>query len=174
MPRISRTAVIDALARHVPEIGFGIVDVVHVATADTRCKVSVKTNQPGVDAAQVCIGKGGFRVRAAATTLALDSMSIVTYSEDPTTYLANAIGAHNITPLSVTITDSAERHARIVFDTTPTAGRPSPYVRAIGARGLNVRLASFLTGWHIQLCTPLCTTDRCIHPTPAAPRAIAS
>jgi len=174
MTRITRTTVVDTLAHHVPEIGFGLVDVVHVAIADNRCKVSVKTNQPGVDAAQVCIGKGGFRVRAAATTLALDSMSIIAYSEDPTTYLTNAIGAHNITPLSVTITDSAERRARIVFDTTPTAGRPSPYVRAIGARGLNVRLASVLTGWHIQLCTPRCTDNHCIHPTPAAPQAIAS
>lgn len=174
MTRITRTAVIDALAHHVPEIGFGLVDVVHVAIADNRCKVSVKTNQPGVDAAQVCIGKRGFRVRAAATTLALESMSIVTYSDDITTYLTNAIGTQNITPLSVTLTDPATQQARIVFDTTPAPGRPSPFVRAIGARGLNVRLASVLTGWHIQLCTPRCTDNHCIHPTPAAPQAIAS
>lgn len=167
--------ILDALTRHVTEIAFGIVEVVHIAIEHPRCKVAVTTTQPGVQAASVCIGKAGARARAIAADLDLDNVAIVTYSDDPTTYLTNAIAAHGITPLRVDLTDPVNRHARMVFDPAPSAFGPSQFARAIGSRGSNARLASTLTGWQIQICTPACVPGgRCIHPGATSPLAIAS
>lgn len=153
---LTEAAVIDALSRHVTEIAFGIVEVVHVVVEEPRCKVAVSTTQPGVPAAAVCIGKAGSVARAIAHDLGMDMVGIVTYSPDITTYLSNAISAHNVSPMSVEITDLLNRKARMVFDNKPSAAGPSQLARAIGAQGSNVRLASALTGWQLQLCSPDC------------------
>lgn len=172
--RDAKTAVVDALIRHVPELGFGVVDVVQVAIEDTRCKIAVTTTVPGIDAASICIGKAGARIRATETDLGMDMISIVAYADDITTYLTNAIATHGITPRRIDITDLPARHARLVFDTTTDPTGPSPFARAIGARGSNVRLASKLTGWRIQLCTTACTSTHCNHPGHTSTLAIAS
>ncbi|MEW2484189.1 hypothetical protein AB0876_31850 [Mycobacterium sp. NPDC049093] len=153
---VTEAAVVDALSRHVAEIAFGIVEVVRVVVEEPRCKVSVTTTQPGVPAAAVCIGKAGAVARAVARDIGLEMVGIVTYSPDITTYLSNAISAHNVSPISVEVTDILSRKARMVFDNEPSAAGPSQLARAIGAQGSNVRLASGLTGWHLQLCSPDC------------------
>lgn len=167
---ITEDMVLDALSRHVTEIAFGIVEVVHVAIEGTRCKVAVTTTQPGVDAGAACVGKAGARARAIAGELGMELVGIVTYSPDVTTYLTNAISAYNINPLHVEITDVLNRKARMVFDNAPSPTGPPQLARAIGAHGSNVRLASALTGWQIQLCSPDCVPGSyCNH----EPRALA-
>lgn len=172
---VTEAVVIDTLSRHVTEIAFGIVEVVHVVIKGPRCKVAVATTQPGVDAAAVCIGKAGARARAIAGDLGLELVGIVTFSPDITTYLSNAI-AHGVTPLHVEITDLLVRKARMVFDNAPSVVGPSQLARAIGANGSNVRLASALTGWQIQLCSPDCVPGSyCNHqPRSTSTLAIAS
>lgn len=174
---ISEGIVLEALSRHVPEIAFGIVEVVHLVIEEPRCKVAVTTTQPGVQAAAVCIGKAGARARAIAADLGMALVGIVTYSPDVTTYLTNAISAHKVTPLHVEITDVLNRKARMVLDNSaPSPAGPSQLARAIGANGSNVRLASALTGWQIQLCSPDCVPDSyCNHqPRSTSTLAIAS
>lgn len=131
---VTEAAVVDALSRHVAEIAFGIVEVVRVVVEEPRCKVSVTTTQPGVPAAAVCIGKAGAVARAVARDIGLEMVGIVTYSPDITTYLSNAISAHNVSPISVEVTDILSRKARMVFDNEPSAAGPSQLARAIGAR----------------------------------------
>lgn len=172
---ITEDIVLEALSRHVPEVAFGIVEVVHLAIEEPRCKVAVTTTQPGVEAAAVCIGKAGARARTIAGYLGLELVGIVTYSSDITTYLSNAI-AHGVSPLRVEITDLLNCKARMVFDNAPSQVGPSQLARAIGATGSNVRLASALTGWQIQLCSPDCVPGSyCNHqPRSTSTLAIAS
>lgn len=169
----SEADVIDALTRDVPEIAFDIVQIVRVAIDGRQCKVAVTTEQPGVCATSACIGPRGQRIRTIAHELGMDNIGIVAYSAHIETYLTNAIIARGAHPLSVHITDLPRRRARMVFDAEDCGFGPTQFARAIGTRGSNVRLASALTGWRIDLCTPRCSDSHCVHPG-AAPSRVAS
>ncbi|SKQ85230.1 hypothetical protein [Mycobacteroides abscessus] len=160
----SEADIIDTLTRHVPEIAFDIVQIVRVAIDGTQSKVAVTTEHPGVCVTGACVGVRGRRIRTIANELGMDNIGIVAYSAHIETYLTNAIIARGAHPLSVHITDLPRRRARMVFDAEDRSFGPTQFARAIGTRGSNVRLASALTGWQIQLCTPLCRDGHCQHP----------
>ncbi|MFD1214699.1 transcription termination factor NusA [Arthrobacter sp. GCM10027362] len=127
----------------VPEIADGSVEIVALAReAGHRTKIAVRTKVPGLNAKGACIGEMGSRVRAVMTELNDEKIDIVDYSDDPATFIANALSPSRVT--AVTITDADARSARVVVPDYQLS-------LAIGKEGQNARLAAKLTGWRIDI-----------------------
>jgi N utilization substance protein A len=141
----------------VPEIADHSVEIVALAReAGHRTKIAVKANIPGLNAKGACIGEMGSRVRAVMTELHDEKIDIVDFSEDPATFIGNALSPSRVS--SVTITDADLRSARVVVPDYQLS-------LAIGKEGQNARLAAKLTGWRIDPITPACSS-RGNHPAP--------
>ncbi|NKX56066.1 transcription termination factor NusA [Arthrobacter mobilis] len=127
----------------VPEIADNSVEIVALAReAGHRTKIAVRAKAPGLNAKGACIGEMGSRVRAVMTELNDEKIDIVDYSDDPATFIANALSPSRVT--SVTITDADARSARVVVPDYQLS-------LAIGKEGQNARLAAKLTGWRIDI-----------------------
>ncbi|WP_077489178.1 transcription termination factor NusA [Sinomonas mesophila] len=127
----------------VPEIADKAVEIVAIAReAGHRTKIAVRANVPGINAKGACIGELGSRVRAVMTELNDEKIDIVDYSEDPATFIANALSPSKVT--NVTIVDEATRSARVLVPDYQLS-------LAIGKEGQNARLAAKLTGWRIDI-----------------------
>ncbi|NKX49864.1 transcription termination/antitermination protein NusA [Arthrobacter deserti] len=127
----------------VPEIADNSVEIVALAReAGHRTKIAVRTKVPGLNAKGACIGEMGSRVRAVMTELNDEKIDIVDYSDDPATFIANALSPSRVT--SVSITDADARSARVVVPDYQLS-------LAIGKEGQNARLAAKLTGWRIDI-----------------------
>jgi len=127
----------------VPEIADNSVEIVALAReAGHRTKIAVKANIPGLNAKGACIGEMGSRVRAVMTELHDEKIDIVDFSEDPATFIGNALSPSRVS--SVTITDADLRAARVVVPDYQLS-------LAIGKEGQNARLAAKLTGWRIDI-----------------------
>ncbi|OHV03696.1 hypothetical protein [Mycobacterium talmoniae] len=148
---------VEALFReHIREVAFGVIDIVDAAREPGLLTlVAVTPAMPGIDAAApACIGKAGRRIRLISDVWG-ETIGVVEYDPDPIRYVVNAVSAP---VLSVTITDRVERKLTVVTDIG------TPFAHAIGKCGSRARLASQLTGWRIQVCTPLCDENHCTHP----------
>src|SRR5437016_3763701 len=128
----------------VPEIEEGLIEI-RAAARDpgVRAKIAVKSNDPRLDPQGTCIGMRGSRVTAVTNELAGERVDIVLYSDDPAKFVVNALSPAEISSIVV----DEEKHAMdIVVDEENLA-------QAIGRSGQNVRLASELTGWELNLMT---------------------
>ena len=126
----------------VPEIFDGTVEIKGIAReAGSRTKMSVWSSQPDVDAIGACVGPRGARVGEIIKELAGEKLDIVEYSEQPETYIANALAPAQV--VSVTMLDEGKTCRVIVPD-----GQLS---LAIGREGQNARLAAKLTGYKIDI-----------------------
>jgi N utilization substance protein A len=110
--------------------------------AGHRTKIAVKSNRPGVNAKGSCIGLMGARARAVMAELHGEKIDIVDWSDDPATFLAEALQPAKV--LDVEIVDLAARSARITVPNYQLS-------LAIGKEGQNARLAARLTGWRIDI-----------------------
>jgi N utilization substance protein A len=127
----------------VPEIADRSVEIVAIAReAGHRTKIAVRALVPGVNAKGACIGEMGSRVRAVMTELNDEKIDIVDYSDEPATFIANALSPSKVT--SVSIVDEATRSARVLVPDYQLS-------LAIGKEGQNARLAAKLTGWRIDI-----------------------
>ncbi len=127
----------------VPEIADKSVEIVALAReAGHRTKIAVIAHQPGINAKGACIGEMGSRVRAVMTELNDEKIDIVDFSDDPATFIANALSPSKV--ISVAITDADARSARVVVPDYQLS-------LAIGKEGQNARLAAKLTGWRIDI-----------------------
>lgn len=127
----------------VPELREKVVEIVGVAReAGQRSKVSVKTNRAGVSPKGALIGPMGARSKAVTDELHGEKIDIVDYSEDPASYVANALAPAQVT--SVEITDMETRSAKVIVPDFQLS-------LAIGKDGQNARLAARLTGWRIDI-----------------------
>jgi N utilization substance protein A len=127
----------------VPEIADHSVEIVAIAReAGHRTKIAVQALVPGINAKGACIGEMGSRVRAVMTELNDEKIDIVDYSDDPATFIANALSPSKVT--SVAIADEATRSARVLVPDYQLS-------LAIGKEGQNARLAAKLTGWRIDI-----------------------
>ena len=127
----------------VPEVADGTVEIVALAReAGHRTKMAVRARVPGVNAKGACIGPMGGRVRAVMAELRGEKIDIVDFSEDPATFVGNALSPSRVT--SVTVVDEAARAARVVVPDFQLS-------LAIGKEGQNARLAAKLTGWRIDI-----------------------
>jgi transcription termination/antitermination protein NusA len=130
-------------ALEVPEIADGTVEIAAVAReAGHRTKIAVRSTRPGVNAKGACIGPMGARARAVMAELHGEKIDIVDWSEDPATFLAQALQPARVN--EVHIVDLAARSARIVVPDYQLS-------LAIGREGQNARLAARLTGWRIDI-----------------------
>ncbi len=130
-------------ALEVPEIADGTVEIKAVAReAGHRTKIAVTSHRSGVNAKGACIGPMGARARAVMAELHGEKIDIVDWSDDPATFIAQALQPARVS--SVEIVDADARAARIIVPDYQLS-------LAIGREGQNARLAARLTGWRIDI-----------------------
>ena len=144
---LSRSApgfMIELFRQEVPEIEQGLLEIKTCARdAGSRAKIAVVSHDRRIDPIGTCVGVRGSRVNAVTTELAGERVDIVLWSEDPAQFVIGALAPANV----VSIVVDEERHAMdVVVDEENLA-------IAIGRGGQNVRLASELTGWRINIMT---------------------
>ena len=126
----------------VPEIEEGLLDVKSAARdPGSRAKIAVNSNDQRIDPIGTCVGMRGSRVQAVTSELAGERVDIILWSDDPATFVINALAPAEISSIVV----DEEKHCMdIVVDEENLA-------QAIGRGGQNVRLASDLTGWELNI-----------------------
>ena len=144
---LSRSApgfMIELFRQEVPEIEQGLLEIKTCARdAGSRAKIAVVSHDRRIDPIGTCVGVRGSRVNAVTTELAGERVDIVLWSEDTAQFVIGALAPANV----VSIVVDEERHAMdVVVDEENLA-------IAIGRGGQNVRLASELTGWRINIMT---------------------
>ncbi|MCL2635254.1 MAG: transcription termination factor NusA, partial [Betaproteobacteria bacterium] len=144
---LSRTApefVIKLFEMEVPEIDDGLMELKACARdPGLRAKIGVKSNDPRVDPIGTCVGLRGSRVTAVRNEIGGENIDIVLWSADPAQFVIGALSPAEVSSIVV----DEERHVMdVVVDEDNLA-------IAIGRSGQNVRLASELTGWTINLMT---------------------
>ncbi len=144
---LSRSApgfMIELFAQEVPEIEQGLLEIKSCARdSGSRAKIAVVSHDKRVDPIGTCVGVRGSRVTAVTNELAGERVDIVLWSDDPAQFVIGALAPANVSSIMV----DEERHAMdVVVDEENLA-------IAIGRGGQNVRLASELTGWRINIMT---------------------
>jgi N utilization substance protein A len=131
-------------AQEVPEIYDGIVEIRAVARdPGSRAKIAVISRDSSVDPVGACVGMRGSRVQAVVNELAGEKIDIILWSQDVATFVVNALAPAEV--VKVVLDETRERIEVVVPDAQLSL--------AIGRRGQNVRLASQLTGWDIDILT---------------------
>lgn len=126
----------------VPEIYEGIVKIMGIAREPgTRTKIAVYSRDPDLDPVEVCIGSKGTRVHAILYELSGEKIDIIQYYDNPITYILSALQTDNV--LNYTVND-AEKKIKLVVPDAKVA-------ITLGKGLLNVKLASQLTGWKIEV-----------------------
>ncbi|MCA3035006.1 MAG: transcription termination/antitermination protein NusA, partial [Rhodocyclaceae bacterium] len=135
----------------VPEIEEGLLEIKGAARdPGMRAKIAVKSNDPRVDPIGTCVGMRGSRVQAVTGELAGERVDIILWSADPAQFVINALAPAEVSSIIV----DEERHAMdVVVDEEQLA-------QAIGRGGQNVRLASELTGWQLNIMTEETASER--------------
>ena len=137
--------------QEVPEIYDGIIEVKSVARdPGSRAKIAVHTKEKSIDPVGACVGMRGSRVQAVVNELQGEKIDIVLWSEDIATFVVNGLGPAEVD--KVIIEEELKKIDVIVPDEQLSL--------AIGRKGQNVRLASALTGWSIDILTTSQESDR--------------
>ena len=138
-------------AQEVPEIYDGIIEIKSVARdPGSRAKIAVHSNDSGIDPVGACVGMRGSRVQAVVSELQGEKIDIIPWSPDTATFVVNAMAPAEV--IKVVIDEDAHRIEMVVPDDQLSL--------AIGRRGQNVRLASILTGWDIDILTEAEESER--------------
>jgi N utilization substance protein A len=131
-------------AQEVPEIYDGIIEIKAVARdPGSRAKIAVISRDSGIDPVGACVGMRGSRVQAVVAELQGEKIDIIPWSQDIATFVVNALAPAEVA--KVVLDEDRERISVVVPDQQLSL--------AIGRRGQNVRLASQLTGWDIDILT---------------------
>ncbi len=140
----SRPEMLIALMRkEVPEISEEIIEIKGAARQPgVRAKIAVKTNDHRIDPVGACIGMRGTRIQAVQQELGGERIDVVVWSDDPAQYIASALEPADVSGI---VLDEDTRSADIIFDAN------DQLARAIGTQGQNVRLASELTGYRLDM-----------------------
>ena len=128
----------------VPEIYEGVIEIKAVSREPgVRAKIAVYSNDARIDPVGACVGMKGSRVQAVVRELSNERIDIVPWSEDEAIFLSRALNPATVR--RVVIDRSEKRMSAIVDDDQLSL--------AIGKEGQNARLASQLTGWHVDIMT---------------------
>ena len=131
-------------AQEVPEIYDSIIEIKAVARdPGSRAKIAVISHDSSIDPVGACVGMRGSRVQAVVSELQGEKIDIIPWSPDPATFVVNALAPAEVS--KVVLDEDAGRIEVVVPDEQLSL--------AIGRRGQNVRLASMLTGWDIDILT---------------------
>jgi len=126
----------------VPEIYEGLVDVKSIAREPgARSKIAVYSREMNLDPVGACVGPKGSRVRMVVEELRNERVDVIQWSDDPATYVANALSPAKVTKVTV---DQENHYATVIVPDDQLS-------LAIGKEGQNARLAARLTGWHIDI-----------------------
>ncbi|WP_420560377.1 transcription termination factor NusA [Tepidicaulis sp.] len=137
--------------QEVPEIYDGIIEVRSVARdPGSRAKIAVLSNDNSIDPVGACVGMRGSRVQAVVNELQGEKIDIIQWSPDHATFIVNALAPAEV--VKVVLDEDAQRIEVVVPDDQLSL--------AIGRRGQNVRLASQLTGWDIDILTEAEESER--------------
>jgi transcription termination/antitermination protein NusA len=137
--------------QEVPEIYDGVVEVVSVARdPGSRAKIGVRSKDGSIDPVGACVGMRGSRVQAVVNELQGEKIDIIQWSPDIATFVVNALAPAEVA--KVLLDEDVERIEVVVPDEQLSL--------AIGRRGQNVRLASQLTGWDIDIMTEAEESER--------------
>ena len=129
----------------VPEISEGMVEIMGVVREPNgRTKIAVKTNDREIDAVGACVGMRGMRVQSIVQELRGEKIDIVEFSEDPETYIKNALSPAKVTRI---VLNPEEKQMTIIVAEDQMS-------LAIGKKGQNVRLAAKLVRWKVDIKGP--------------------
>ncbi len=138
-------------AQEVPEIYDGIIEIRAVARdPGSRAKIAVISNDHGIDPVGACVGMRGSRVQAVVAELQGEKIDIIPWSPDPATFVVNGLAPAEVAKV---VMDEEQRRIEVVVPDDQLS-------LAIGRRGQNVRLASQLTGWDIDILTEAEESER--------------
>jgi len=138
-------------AQEVPEIYDGIIEIKAVARdPGSRAKIAVLSNDSSIDPVGACVGMRGSRVQAVVNELQGEKIDIIQWSPDAATFIVNGLAPAEVA--KVVLDEDAQRIEVVVPDDQLSL--------AIGRRGQNVRLASQLTGWDIDILTEAEESER--------------
>ena len=144
LSRITPEFLIKLFELEVPEVEEGLLEIVSAARdPGVRAKISVRSHDKRIDPIGTCVGMRGSRVQAVTNELAGERVDIVLWSEDPATSVINALAPADVTSIMV---DEDNHSMDVVVEEENLA-------QAIGRNGQNVRLASELTGWELNIMT---------------------
>ncbi|KTD64716.1 transcription termination factor NusA [Legionella spiritensis] len=142
--RIRNEMLIELFRIEVPEIGENVIDVKAAAREPgNRAKIAVKTNDGRIDPVGACVGMRGARVQAVSSELGGERVDIILWDDNPAQLVINAMAPADITSIVV----DEDSH------TMDLAVQKDQLSQAIGRSGQNVRLASQLTGWTLNVMT---------------------
>jgi len=131
-------------AQEVPEVYEGIIEIPAVARdPGSRAKIAVISNDGSIDPVGACVGMRGSRVQAVVSELAGEKIDIIPWNNDPATFIVNALQPAEVAKV---VLDEEDQRIEVVVPDDQLS-------LAIGRRGQNVRLASQLTGWSIDILT---------------------
>ncbi|QLQ12835.1 MAG: transcription termination/antitermination protein NusA [Brevundimonas sp.] len=138
-------------AQEVPEVYDGVIEI-RAAARDpgSRAKMAVISNDSSIDPVGACVGMRGSRVQAVVAELQGEKIDIIQWNDDEPTFIVNALAPAEVS--KVVLDEEADRVEVVVPDEQLSL--------AIGRRGQNVRLASQLTGWQIDIITEAQDSER--------------
>jgi N utilization substance protein A len=144
LSRTSPQLLIELFKLEVPEAGEGLITI-HSAARDPglRAKIAVSTSDARIDPIGACVGMRGSRVQSVSNELAGERVDIILFSPNPAEYVINALAPAEV--LSIVV-DEELQSMDVIVDETQLS-------QAIGRGGQNVRLASELTGWELNIMT---------------------
>ncbi len=144
---VSRTApelMMELFRLEVPEIGEGLIEIMGCARdPGSRAKIGVRTTVPRIDPVGACVGMRGSRVQAVSNELAGERVDIILWDENAAQYVINAMSPAEV--VSIVVDEEARSMDVAVVE--------EQLSQAIGRGGQNVRLASQLTGWELNVMT---------------------
>ncbi|HNO75532.1 MAG TPA: transcription termination factor NusA [Nitrosomonas mobilis] len=144
LSRTSPQFLVKLFEQEVPEIEEGVLEIKGAARdPGFRAKIAVKSNDPRVDPIGTCVGMVGSRVKAVTNELAGERVDIIQWSDDIATFVVNALAPAVVSGITL---DEDSHSMDIAVDEDNLA-------QSIGRGGQNVRLASELTGWHLNIMT---------------------
>lgn len=142
---LTRTApqfLIELVKIEVPEVGQGLIDILGAARdPGLRAKIAVRSNDPRIDPVGACVGMRGSRVTAVSNELAGERVDIIPWDENAAQFVINAMSPAEVSSIVV----DEESHSMDI------AVAEDKLSQAIGRGGQNIRLASELTGWELNV-----------------------
>jgi N utilization substance protein A len=142
---LSRTApefLIELFKLEVPEVGQGLINILGAARdSGARAKIAVRSNDPRIDPVGACVGMRGSRVQAVSNEIAGERVDIIPYDDNPAQFVINAMQPAEVSSIVV----DEETHSMDI------AVAEEKLSQAIGRGGQNIRLASELTGWKLNI-----------------------
>ncbi|MEP7246156.1 MAG: transcription termination factor NusA [Gammaproteobacteria bacterium] len=144
---LTRTApefLIELFKLEVPEVGQGLINILGAARdAGVRAKIAVKSNDPRIDPVGACVGMRGSRVQAVSNEIAGERVDIIPHDDNPAQFVINAMSPAEV--MSIVVDEDSHS-----MDIAVAEDKLS---QAIGRGGQNIRLASQLTGWDLNVMT---------------------